>query len=139
MRPRVTSLPSRVERVLAVKSQSYEIVDAAVRNPVGTLRRTGCNEDVPDATRTRRQLGVIYLHGSLRSRTCYVARVGWIHGHMAGDRAVPPTASRAMAKQRLELRWYADWRWRVTSDGAGFALWCGPIAVYWWRRIDTVV
>jgi len=41
-----------------------------------------------------------------------------------------------MAMQHLELRWYGDWRWRVTSDRAGFALWCGPIAVYWWRRMD---
>lgn len=41
--------------------------------------------------------------------------------------------------QQLELRWYGDWRWRVTSDRAGFAVWCGPVALFWWRRIDPVV
>ena len=37
--------------------------------------------------------------------------------------------------EHLELRWYGDWRWRFTSDHCGMSLWCGPMAVYWWRRL----
>ena len=81
----------------------------------------------------------IYVDGSPRSRTCYVLRVGWVQEHMGGDLHSRRIPSRTMAMQHLELRWYGDWRWRVTSDRAGFALWCGPIAAYWWRRMAPVL
>src|SRR3954466_1842763 len=51
----------------------------------------------------------------------------------------PRSTSRRMARiQRLELRWYSDWRWRVASDRAGLVLWCGPVAVYLWRSTERV-
>jgi hypothetical protein len=49
------------------------------------------------------------------------------------------TSSMTRRQQRLEFRRYSDWRWRLTSDHLGLALWCGPVAVYWWRRRDRFV
>jgi len=40
--------------------------------------------------------------------------------------------------QLLELRWYSDWRWRLATDDAGLVLWCGPAAVYWWRKSNRI-
>jgi hypothetical protein len=40
--------------------------------------------------------------------------------------------------QQLEFRWYSDWRWRVARDSAGVVLWCGPMALYWWRSADPL-
>jgi hypothetical protein len=47
-------------------------------------------------------------------------------------------AGRTRSMQQLELRWYSDWRWRVAADDAGLVLWCGPAAVYWWRKSGPI-
>jgi hypothetical protein len=31
------------------------------------------------------------------------------------------------------LRWYPDWRLRYIKDGAGAAVWVGPLGLYLWK------
>ena len=59
----------------------------------------------------------------------------------AADRRPPPVLNPVLASemvrqlQRLvEVRWYPDWRWRFTSDGAGVAVWCGRMGIFLWRE-----
>jgi hypothetical protein len=47
-------------------------------------------------------------------------------------------AIRALARFRVDLRWYSDWRWRYIRDRIGLGIWVGPLAIYLWSDRDHV-